>query len=68
MKKLLILVLTVCLATIGFAQTNPPENVVVTPLSHSQMKITWDVPYGTTQPSRLNLFDQADLVTRPGAG
>ena len=68
MKKLLILVLAVCLATIGFAQTNPPENVVVTPLSHSQMKITWDVPYGTTQPSRLNLFDQADLVTRPGAG
>ena len=63
MKKLLLLCLTLLVSVWGFAQTNPPENVVVTPLSHSQMKITWDVPYGTTQPSRLNLFNQA--VTWP---
>ncbi len=68
MKKLFVLCLTLFVSVLGFAQTNPPENVTVIPLSDSKMKITWDVPYGTTQPSRLNLFDQADLVTRPGAG
>ena len=68
MKKLFVLCLTLCVSVLGFAQTNPPENVTVTPLSDSQMKITWDVPYGTTHPSRLNLFNSADMVTHPGAG
>ena len=68
MKKIFTFVMAICLTAMGFAQTNPPENVTVTPLSYSQMKITWNVPYGTTQPSRLNLYNQADLVTRPGAG
>ena len=69
MKKLhflLCLLLTLPLAI--FSQSNPPSDVVATAVSHNKVRVDWGVPEGTTNPARLNLFNQADMVTHYGVG
>ncbi len=51
-----------------FAQQNPPTNVTATALSHNSVKVSWGVPSGTTQPLRINLWDQSQMVIYPGGG
>ena len=68
MKKILIFIVALLMGVSVWAQNNPPADVTATALSNTQVKIVWNTPAGTTQPIRLNLFDQADMVTHPGAG
>jgi len=68
MKKILFFIVALLMGVSVWAQTNPPADVTATALSSSKVKITWNTPAGTTQPARLNLFDQADMVTHAGAG
>ncbi|MCR4966084.1 MAG: fibronectin type III domain-containing protein [Bacteroidales bacterium] len=50
------------------AQQNPPSNVTATALSHESVLVTWDTPSGTTQPLRINLWNQSQMVIYPGGG
>ena len=68
MKKVLLFFAALLMGVSVWAQNNPPADVTATALSNTKLKITWNTPAGTTQPMRLNLFDQADMVTHPGAG
>ena len=68
MKKILFFFAALLMGVSVWAQTNPPADVTATALSSSKVKITWNTPAGTTQPARLNLFNQADMVTHPGSG
>lgn len=69
MKKLhFLLCLLLILPLAIFSQSNPPSNVVATAVSHNKVRVDWGVPEGTTNPARLNLFNQADMVTHYGVG
>lgn len=68
MKKFTILLCVLLTGVLAWAQTTPPADVTATALSQSKVKIAWNAPDGTTQPARLNLFNQADMVTHPGLG
>jgi len=68
MKKFLLLVATLLIGMSAWAQTNPPADVTATALSSTKVKVAWNAPSGTTNPVRLNLFNQAYMVTHPGAG
>lgn len=50
------------------AQQNPPANVTATALSHESVKVSWSAPQGTTQPLRINLWNQSQMVIYPGGG
>ena len=68
MKKILLFFSVLLMGVSVWAQNNPPADVTATAMSNTKVKVTWNTPAGTTQPMRLNLFDQADMVTHPGAG
>ncbi|MBO4654500.1 MAG: fibronectin type III domain-containing protein [Bacteroidales bacterium] len=68
MKKLIFCLFFVVAWGWVWSQNTPPNNVTVNALSFDKIRVAWEVPDGTTQPSRLNLFNQADMVTHPGAG
>ena len=68
MKKILLFFAALLMGVSAWAQNNPPADVTATAMSNTKVKIAWNTPAGTTQPMRLNLFDQADMVTHPGAG
>jgi len=68
MKKILFFIVALLMGVSVWAQTNPPADVTATAMSNTKVKIAWNTPAGTTQPARLNLFDQADMVTHAGAG
>ncbi|MBR4787577.1 MAG: fibronectin type III domain-containing protein [Bacteroidales bacterium] len=68
MKKIHLLIATLFLSMMAMAQNNPPQNVTVTTLSTSSVRVAWEAPSGVTQPTRLNLFNSADLVTMPSSG
>ncbi|MBR4135129.1 MAG: fibronectin type III domain-containing protein [Bacteroidales bacterium] len=63
-----LLLLIACLGTSLTAQQNPPTNVTATALSYDAVQLTWGIPSGTTQPLRLNLWDQSQMVIYPGGG
>ena len=68
MKKILFFFAALLMGVSAWAQNNPPADVTATALSSTKVKVTWNTPVGTTQPTRLNLFDQSQMVTHPGAG
>ena len=68
MKKILFFIVALLMGVSVWAQTNPPADVTATALSSSKVKITWNTPAGTTQPARLDLYNQAIMVNQPGAG
>ena len=68
MKKILFFFAALLMGVSAWAQNNPPADVTATALSSTKVKVTWNTPAGTTQPTRLNLFDQSQMVTHPGAG
>lgn len=68
MKRLLVLInflLTLCF--FSFAQhCDAPVNVQVVANSHQSMHISWEM--ANTQPTRMLLFTQNNIVNHPGAG
>jgi hypothetical protein len=52
----------------GQSICNPPTNVTATTTAYNKIHVSWDVPNGTTHPMRLDLYNNADMVTHPGAG
>ena len=68
MKKILFFIVALLMGVSAWAQNNPPADVTATALSSSKVKITWNTPAGTTQPARLDLYNQAIMVNQPGAG
>ena len=68
MKKILFFIVALLMGVSVWAQNNPPADVTATALSSSKVKITWNTPAGTTQPARLDLYNQAIMVNQPGAG
>ena len=68
MKRLLLFLAALLMGVSVWAQNNPPADVTATAMSNTKVKIAWNTPAGTTQPMRLNLFDQADMVTHHGVG
>lgn len=70
MKKLVLFfaLFALVLGVKGQSICNPPTNVTATTTAYNKIHVSWDVPNGTTHPMRLDLYNNADMVTHPGAG